>query len=57
MAHLHLMVRERAFHRLPRLDETPAFARLALGGLSPQLSLTVLDEAREQVQELRSLLA
>ena len=57
VAHLHLMVRERAFHRLPRLDETPAFARLALGGLSPQLSLTVLDEAREQVQELRSLLA
>lgn len=57
VSHLHLMVRERSFHRLPRLDETPAFGKLALGGLSPQLSLTVLDEARGQVQELRSLLS
>lgn len=57
VAHLHLMVRERSFHRLPRIDETPAFAKLALGQLSPQLSLQVLDEARAQVQELKSLLA
>lgn len=57
VAHLHGMVRERAFHRLPRIDETPAFARLALGRLSPRLSLEVLDEARGQIQELKALLA
>lgn len=57
VAHLHSLVRERAFHRLPRIDETPAFGKLALGRLSPQLSLTVLDEARDQVRELKSLLA
>lgn len=57
VAHLHLMVRERDFHRLPRIDETPAFGKLALGQLSPQLSLKVLDEARGQIQELKSLLS
>lgn len=57
VAHLHRLVRERTFHRLPRIDETPAFGKLALGLLSPQLSLLVLDEARSQVQELKALLS
>lgn len=57
VAHLHLLVRDRSFHRLPRIDETPAFGKLAVGMLSPQLSLEVLDEARTQVQELKALLA
>lgn len=57
VAHLHRLVRERTFHRLPRIDETPAFGRLAVGLLSPQLSLLVLDEARSQIQELKSLLS
>lgn len=57
VAHLHLMVRDRTFHKLPRIDETPAFGKLAVGMLSPQLSLLVLDEARTQIQELRALLA
>lgn len=56
IAHLHSLVRKRAFHRLPRIDETPAFQKLAAGLLSPQLSLLVLDEAKSQIQELRSLL-
>lgn len=57
VAHLHALVRERQFHKLPRLDETPAFQKLALGLLSPQLSLLVLDEAKGQIQELKALLS
>lgn len=57
VAHLHSLVRKRAFHKLPRIDETPAFQKLAAGLLSPQLSLLVLDEARSQIQHLRRLLA
>jgi len=57
VAHLHLLVRDRTFHCLPRIDETPAFGKLALGRLSPHLSLQVLDEARSQVQEMKSLLS
>ncbi len=57
VAHLHGLVKDRAFHRLPRLDETPAFQKLALGLLSPQLSLLVLDEAKTHIQELKGLLS
>ena len=57
VAHLHALVRQREFAQLPRIDETPAFGKLALGELSPKLSLLVLDEARVQVQEMRALLA
>ncbi|MFZ5605382.1 MAG: HDOD domain-containing protein [Pseudomonadota bacterium] len=57
IAHLHGQVHERAQWHLPRIDEVPAFAKLALGQLTPDLSLKVLDEARQQIQELKSLLA
>jgi len=57
VAHLHALVRHGDLARLPRIDEMPAFRKLALGNLSPQLSLRVLDESGVQVQELRSLLA
>ena len=56
VAHLHALVRQREFAQLPRIDETPAFGKLALGELTPKLSLLVLDEARVQVQEMRTLL-
>jgi HD-like signal output (HDOD) protein len=57
VAHLHSLVQQREFHKLPRLDETPAFEKLAVGLLSPQLSLLVLDEAQAQIRELKSLLS
>lgn len=57
IAHLHALVHERAQLHLPRIDEVPAFEKLALGQLTPDLSLQVLDEARQQIQELKSLLA
>lgn len=57
VGHLHALVRQREFAQLPRIDETPAFGKLALGELTPKLSLLVLDEARVQVQEMRALLA
>jgi HD-like signal output (HDOD) protein len=56
VAHLHALVRRKELERLPRIDETPAFRKLAVGNLSPQLSLLVLDESRMHVQELRAAL-
>ena len=57
IAHLHALVSQRGRLKLPRLDEVPAFHKLALGHLTPNLSLFVLEEAKAQIQELRSLLA
>ncbi|HVL02268.1 MAG TPA: HDOD domain-containing protein [Dongiaceae bacterium] len=56
IAHLHALVHARAQLHLPRIDEVPAFSRLALGQLTPDLSLQVLDEARQQIQEWKALL-
>lgn len=56
IAHLHALVHERTQRKLPRIDEVPAFHKLALGQLSPDLSLAVVEEARQQIDELKSLL-
>jgi HD-like signal output (HDOD) protein len=56
ISHLHAQVHERARLQLPRIDEVPAFEKLALGQLTPDLSLEVLEEARQQIDELKSLL-
>jgi hypothetical protein len=57
IAHLHGLVQQRSELQLPRIDEIPAFHKLALGQLTPHLSLQVLEEARQQIDELKSLLA
>ncbi|RLU02195.1 MAG: HDOD domain-containing protein [Ketobacter sp.] len=57
IAHLHALVGQRAELKLPRIDEVPAFHKLALGNLTPSLSLSVLDEAKAHIQELKTLLA
>jgi hypothetical protein len=41
---------------LPRIDEAPAFTKLALGTLSPRMSLVLLDEAEQEISEVRMLL-
>jgi HD-like signal output (HDOD) protein len=40
----------------PALTDVPAFTRLADGHLTPELSMEVLDSAREQMQDIRQLL-
>jgi hypothetical protein len=57
MSQLHAFVATPVGKTLPRLDEVPAFRKLALGRLSPQLSLAVLDEAHQEIEEVRGLLA
>ncbi len=42
---------------LPRLNEVPAFTKLALGQLTPELSVKVLEQAKEQIEETMNLLA
>ncbi len=42
---------------IPHLNEVPAFTKLALGQLTPKLSVKVLEQAKEQVEETMNLLA
>jgi HD-like signal output (HDOD) protein len=57
VAQLHTLVGKTANTGIPRLDEVPAFTKLALGQLTPELSVKVLEQAKEQVDETMNLLA
>ncbi len=56
IAQLHAFVGTPRMAKLPRLNEVPAFAKLALGALSPRMSLVVLDEAQTEIDEVRKML-
>ncbi|MCU7842838.1 MAG: HDOD domain-containing protein [Candidatus Thiodiazotropha sp. (ex Monitilora ramsayi)] len=57
VAQLHAYVGTTKMHSLPRLDLVPAFHKLALGKLTPRHSIGVLENAKEQIRELREMLA
>jgi len=57
VAQLHAMVGQPDTTGQPKLDEVPAFTKLALGQLTPELSIKVLEQAKEQIEETINLLA
>ncbi|MES9894291.1 MAG: HDOD domain-containing protein [Candidatus Thiodiazotropha endolucinida] len=57
VAQLHAYVGTSKIHTLPRLDLVPAFHKLALGKLTPRHSIGIIDNAKDQIRELRELLA
>jgi HD-like signal output (HDOD) protein len=56
VAHLHGLIKARRFKDLPRIDETPAFGQLSQYGLSATTSVTILEEAQQELAELKALL-
>ncbi len=56
VAHLHSLIKARRFKDLPRIDETPAFQQLSRFGLSAGVSLSILEEAQQELSELQALL-
>jgi len=57
VAQLHAMVGKACSAGQPKLNEVPAFSKLALGQLTPELSIKVLEQAKDQVEETINLLA
>jgi HD-like signal output (HDOD) protein len=57
VAQLHSYVGTARMQSLPRLDLVPAFHKLALGQLTPRHSIGLLENAKEQIRELREMLA
>ena len=56
IARLHALVGTPRMHEVPRINEVPAYGKLPLGELTPHESLAILDEARQEIDEvLRSL--
>ncbi len=56
IAQLHAYVGSQRSTRLPRIDEVPAFKKLALGELTPRNSLLILDEAEQEIHEVEKML-
>ena len=57
VAQLHAYIGTKRVHQHPRLDLVPAFHKLALGKLTPRHSLGILENAKQSIRELRTLLS
>ena len=57
VAQLHSYVGTARMSSLPRLDLVPAFHKLVLGKLTPRHSIGLIENAKEQIRELRDMLA
>lgn len=57
MARLHSYIGTPRMHKYPRIDQVTAYQKLPLGELSPHMSLVMLDEAGQDIEEVRELLA
>lgn len=57
VATLHSYIGKRKQPPPPRLDQIPAYQKLALGKLTPEMTLQILVEAKEQIAQARALLA
>ncbi len=57
VAQMHSLIGTPASAALPRIDEVPAFKKLALGRLSPKLSIAVLDKAEQEIRAVAAMLS
>ncbi len=57
VATLHSYIGKRKQPPPPRMDQVPAYQKLALGKLTPEMTLQILVEAKEQIEQARALLA
>lgn len=56
IAQLHSFIGDPAMAALPGLDEVPAFTKVGDGSLSPAASMTIIKEARAEIEEIQKLL-
>lgn len=56
LARLHCYVGTKRMQKLPRINQLPAFHKLTLGDLTPEMSLSIIQEAREDIREIQKSL-
>jgi HD-like signal output (HDOD) protein len=57
IAQLHSFIDKPGVVDVPPMNQLPAFSKLALGQLTPQLGLKMLDAAKEEIDEIMKILA
>lgn len=56
IAQLHDLIGTAQLQDLPNLDQVPAFNKLGIGQLTPELSIKILDKAEEKIARAEALL-
>jgi len=56
IARIHSLIGSDEFHDCPSIVDLPAYHKLPLGQLTPDQSLTILEEAKDELEELRLML-
>mgnify|MGYP003683367973 CR=1 FL=1 len=56
IAKLHSYIWSKQALPLPRIDQLPAFEKLPLGEVTPELTIRILEEAREQITMVKAVL-
>lgn len=56
IAHLHSFIGTAKQKEVPIIDQVPAFHKMALGQLTPELSIELLDEAHDNINQLKEIL-
>jgi hypothetical protein len=53
---LHSFIGEIGIHRYPKMDTLPAYAKLVTGKLDADLSMNILEIAKDEIWEIQKLL-
>ena len=56
IAKLHSYIWSKQALPLPRIDQLPAFEKLPLGEVTPELTIRILEESREQIAAVKNIL-
>lgn len=56
VAQMHSFIGTPRMHSCPRIDTVPAFGKLALGRLTPKLSIEILERSKAEINEMLRLL-
>lgn len=56
IAHLHSFIGTARQKEAPIIDQVPAFHKMALGQLTPELSIKLLDESRDNINQVKAIL-
>ena len=57
IAQLHGFIGTDSMSDIPPMDELPAFRKLAGNGLGPNLSVEIIHEAKQGIEQVRELLS
>ncbi len=57
LAQLHNLMGTGSATDLPSIDSLPVYDKFSFGPLTPQLSIRILDDAREKIEQVRQLLS